>query len=67
LIIVGLIEITGKSLPDRFSRWLYNITGQSGKLPDQWLVFLESPGFKAELETIQLPRSRVTKVVARRV
>jgi ubiquinone/menaquinone biosynthesis C-methylase UbiE len=66
LIIVGLIEITGKSLPDRFSRWLYRITGQSGMLENHWLSFLEGAGFRLELEPINLPRSRVTRIVAQK-
>jgi ubiquinone/menaquinone biosynthesis C-methylase UbiE len=66
LIIVGLIEITGKSLPDRFSRWLYRVTGQSGMLEKHWSSFLEGAGFTFELEPVDLPRSRITRIVARK-
>ena len=66
LIIVGLVEITGKNLPDRFSRWLYRVTRQSGMLENRWLSFLEGAGFILELEAIDLPRSRITRIVARK-
>ena len=66
LIIVGVIEITGKSLPDRFARWLYNITGQSGAIPRNWEKYFHNHGFDPRLEEVKMPRSRVSRVIARR-
>lgn len=66
LIIVGVIEITGKSLPDRFARWLYNITGQSGSIPGNWEGYFLNHGFDPKLEEVKMPRSRVSRVIARR-
>jgi len=66
LIIVGLIEITGTSIPDRFARWLYTITGQSGPVPRGWEGFLLDHGFKPRLEQVILDRSHVTRLVATR-
>jgi ubiquinone/menaquinone biosynthesis C-methylase UbiE len=66
LIIVGLVEITGTSIPDRFARWLYTITGQSGPAPHGWEEFLLEHGFEPKLEEVILHRSRVTRLVATR-
>jgi ubiquinone/menaquinone biosynthesis C-methylase UbiE len=63
-IIIGFIEITGTSIPDRFARWLYAVTGQSGTFPTGWEKFLHDNGFKARLEQVQLERSFVTRIVA---
>ncbi len=66
LIIVGVIEITGKSLPDRFARWLYNTTGQSGAIPHNWEQYFYDHGFDPRLEEVKMQRSRVSRVIARR-
>jgi hypothetical protein len=64
LIIVGIVEITGTSIPDRFARWLYTITGQSGPVPNGWEEFLLEHGFEPRLERVILDRSYVTRLVA---
>ena len=66
LTIVGIVEITGKSLPDRFSAWLYNITGQSGSVPEYWADIFRKHGFIPRLEQLEMKRARVTRVVAER-
>jgi hypothetical protein len=66
LVIVGIIEITGSSLPDRFARWLYTVTGQSGSTPLGWDQVLIDHGFQPRLEEINLDRSIVTRIVAMR-
>ena len=66
MIIVGLVEITGTSIPDRFARWLYTITGQSGPVPHGWEEFLLDHGFLPTLEQVILDRSHVTRLVATR-
>jgi ubiquinone/menaquinone biosynthesis C-methylase UbiE len=66
MIIVGLVEITGTSIPDRFARWLYTITGQSGSVPHGWEEFLLDHGFLPTLEQVILDRSHVTRLVATR-
>jgi ubiquinone/menaquinone biosynthesis C-methylase UbiE len=62
--IVGIVEITGKSLPDRFARWLYKITGQSGSIPTGWTEYFQEFGFTPRLEVVTTRRSKVTRVVA---
>jgi ubiquinone/menaquinone biosynthesis C-methylase UbiE len=64
LTIVGIVEITGSSISDRFARWLYTITGQSGPVPYGWEEHLQNYGFDPRLEQVVLDRSRVTRVVA---
>jgi len=64
LTIVGIVEITGKSLPDRFANWLYNITGQSGSIPEHWVEIFRKYRFSPRLEQVQMARARVTRVVA---
>lgn len=66
LVIIGLIQITGKSIPDRFSRWLYNITGQSGSTPPGWDNYLIRHGFEVRLEDVDLGRSIITRIIATR-
>ncbi len=66
LVIIGLIQITGKSLPDRFSRWLYAITGQSGSTPPGWDDYLARHGFEVRLEDVDLGRSIITRIIATR-
>ncbi len=67
LTMVGIIKITGATLPDRFADWLYRITGQSGSTPIGWDNFLQEHGFDARLEEIDLGRSLVTRIVATRM
>jgi ubiquinone/menaquinone biosynthesis C-methylase UbiE len=62
--IVGIVEITGKSLPDRFARWLYKITGQSGSIPTGWIEYFQEHGFTPRLEVVTTRRSKITRVVA---
>ena len=67
LIIVGIVEITGKTIPDHFVRWLYKLTGQSGSAPVEWLGIFQRHGFTPRFEQVQMERARVTRVVAVRM
>jgi ubiquinone/menaquinone biosynthesis C-methylase UbiE len=62
--IVGFVEITGKALPDRFARWLYRITRQSGPIPTGWIEYFQNHRFTPRLEVVMTPRSKITRVVA---
>lgn len=66
LTIVGLVEITGKSLPDRLARWLFRVTGQSGSISENWADLFKEQGFIPKLEPVEMQRARVTRVVALR-
>ena len=66
-IVIGLKEITGKGLHDRFASWLYRATGQSGQTEQTfgpWLELLESNGFEARIEIEQQRRAQVLRLVA---
>lgn len=66
LIIVGVSQITGKSIPDRFAAWLYRITGQSGEPGDEWISPFERQGFSTDLDRVRQPRAIVLRAVARK-
>jgi ubiquinone/menaquinone biosynthesis C-methylase UbiE len=63
-VIIGVVRITGRSLPDRFAAWLYRFTGQSGEPQKGWDDVLREVGFDTHLERVQLPRAEVLRVVA---
>jgi ubiquinone/menaquinone biosynthesis C-methylase UbiE len=62
-VIVGLIQITGDSLADRFASWLYRFTGQSGRPREEWKIPLQEAGFRPRFELIEQERARVLRVV----
>jgi ubiquinone/menaquinone biosynthesis C-methylase UbiE len=65
LVVVPSAHITGLGLPDRFAEWLFRVTGQS--LSDWYAPLLHrygEAGFAARLESVTLPRSVVSVVVA---
>jgi ubiquinone/menaquinone biosynthesis C-methylase UbiE len=63
LVIVGLVQITGISLADRFAAWLYRFTGQSGEPREKWKIPLQEAGFSPRFEIIEQERARVLRVV----
>ena len=65
LRIVGIVNITGRSLLDRFADWLYTVTGQSGAEIDGWTPFFDQHGYNVHVEQIDLGRSLVTRFIAR--
>jgi ubiquinone/menaquinone biosynthesis C-methylase UbiE len=65
--IVGVAQITGRSIPDRIAAWLYRVTGQSGEPGKDWAEPLERAGFSARLDRVSLPRADVLRVVARKI
>lgn len=66
LVIIPSAEITGTAIYDRFARWLYAVTRQSGDVTDAWLEPLRRAGFDVEAEQVQLARACVWRVLARR-
>lgn len=69
-VIVGVAEITGTALYDRFAAWLYRIAGQTRTSVEplaSWLDDLERYGFAANVEVVPLPRARVTRVIASKI
>lgn len=66
VIIIGA-EITGKALFDRFSAWLFRVTGQSSH-PEEayspWLDLLKSHGYQSRLEIVCQERARVLRLIA---
>jgi hypothetical protein len=64
LIIVGVARITGRSLPDRFSAWLYRLTGQSQEPSDAWLAPFTTAGLDARFRELHLERAVVVQVLA---
>jgi ubiquinone/menaquinone biosynthesis C-methylase UbiE len=64
LIVIGLIHITGRSIPDRIASWLYRFTGQSGEPDPAWTTPLREAGFNVQLETIRQPRAEVLRLRA---
>ncbi|MCK5052754.1 MAG: class I SAM-dependent methyltransferase [Anaerolineales bacterium] len=63
LVIVGLVQITGDSLADRFAAWLYRFTGQAGEPREEWKIPLQEVGFQPRLEIIEQERARVLRVI----
>jgi ubiquinone/menaquinone biosynthesis C-methylase UbiE len=64
-VCVPAAQITGTHLADRWAAWLFRVTGQSSEtwfrpLADRYA----SAGFRARLESVRLPRSLVTVLVA---
>jgi ubiquinone/menaquinone biosynthesis C-methylase UbiE len=64
LIVVGVVKITGTSIPDRWAAWLYRVTGQAGELGENWAEPLERHGLSARLECVKQPRAEILRVVA---
>lgn len=62
LVIVAMSEITGAGIFDRLAAWLFRFTGQTGSIPDSWREPLKQAGFRPEIRSMQLPRSRVTLI-----
>jgi len=62
-VIVGLVQITGASLADRFAAWLYRFTGQAGEPQEEWKITLQDAGFHPRFEIIEQERARVLRVV----
>lgn len=63
LVIVGLVQITGDSLADRFAAWLYRFTGQAGEPREEWKIPLQEAGFHPRFEIVDHERARVLRVV----
>lgn len=63
LVIVGLVQITGDSLADRFASWLYRFTGQASEPREEWKKPLQEAGFLPRFEIIEQERARVLRVV----
>jgi len=65
VVFVPVAQITGLSLPDRWARWLFQVTGQASA---DWFAPLlkryTDAGFSARAERVRLPRSLVTVIVA---
>ena len=64
LIIIGLHEITGMGVFDRFADWLFRLTGQSGEADPRWQTPFENAGFKVTLESVDQPRARIHRLRA---
>jgi len=62
-VIVGLVQITGDSLGDRFAAWLYRFTDQAGEPRDEWKIPLQEAGFHPQIEIIEQERARVLRVI----
>jgi ubiquinone/menaquinone biosynthesis C-methylase UbiE len=74
-LIIPVAHLTGRGLPQRFIEWLYAITGQRANqpataLPDSaaaWQPYLDrfaAAGFRVDIQTIALPKSHVTLLIA---
>lgn len=66
LVILPTAEITGTAMYDRFARWLYAVTRQSGDVTDAWLEPLRRAGLTVETDRVQLARACVWRIRARR-
>jgi ubiquinone/menaquinone biosynthesis C-methylase UbiE len=68
MVFVPSAQITSLGLADRLAEWLFRVTGQSS---ESWFAPLlgryTAAGFRTRLERVQLPRSRVTVVVAEKL
>ena len=67
-VCIPAAQITGPAVVDRWAAWLFRVTGQSAL---GWfaplLDRLSSAGFRARLEQVRQPRSRVMVIVAEKV
>jgi ubiquinone/menaquinone biosynthesis C-methylase UbiE len=62
LIVIGLHEITGKGVFDRFASLLYRFTGQSGEQDPNWRTPIENSDFTVSLESVDQPRARIHRL-----
>jgi len=64
-VCVPVAQITGRAIVDRCAAWLFKVTGQSAS---SWfaplLGRLSAAGFRARLEQVSQPRSRVMVIIA---
>jgi ubiquinone/menaquinone biosynthesis C-methylase UbiE len=74
-LIIPAAQLSGQGLPQRFIAWLYTITGQQANQPAEpspdnhavWQPYLDrftAAGFRVDIQTIVLPKSRVTLLIA---
>ena len=64
-VCVPAAQITGPALFDRWAAWLFRVTGQSPTgLLDPLVARFNAAGFRARLEAVRQPRSRVMVIVA---
>ena len=64
-VCVPAAQITGPALVDRWAAWLFRVTGQSPSgLFEPLLASFAAAGFRARLEQVRQPRSRVMVIVA---
>ncbi len=67
-VCVPAAQITGPALFDRWAAWLFRVTGESAT---GWFAPLverfANAGFRARLEQVRLPRSRVRVIIAEKV
>lgn len=68
LVLVPLAWIGGKSLTDRFAKWLFRVTGQSEEITDSLegriRSLLAGAGFRVEMIQTEIRHSTVLVVVA---
>jgi ubiquinone/menaquinone biosynthesis C-methylase UbiE len=67
LVCVPSARIIGPGLPDRFAAWLFRVTGQAAG--DWYAPILQryhAHGFTAHTESVTLPRSIVTLLIAQK-
>jgi ubiquinone/menaquinone biosynthesis C-methylase UbiE len=70
LVVIGLGRITGKAIYDRFSAWLYRVTGQADHPDDlyrPWLERLEALSFAPRIEIVKQPRAQVLRLIAKKL
>jgi ubiquinone/menaquinone biosynthesis C-methylase UbiE len=66
-VCVPAAQVTGPALFDRWSAWLFRITGQSATGWFEPVVQrFNQAGFQARLQQVRLPRSRVMLIVAQK-
>lgn len=63
VVVVAMGEITGLALLDRLAALLFRLTGQAGPIPDHWSEPVRKAGLRPQLQTVELPRSRVTQII----
>ena len=66
LVVIGLVQVTGKNILDRFASWLYRFTGQSGDVRAEWFEPLTKAGLDINLETVIQPRAEILRIRARK-
>lgn len=66
MVVLPMAETLGRSPLDRFARWLFRTTGQSGELTDAWLQPFQATGFEAQRDELRVRNSRVVRVIGRR-